>query len=54
MHSHIWLQVIVFCFGPIALHGLMDFLRTTAPLLAKIVYAYSHLYTVVYSYSTLY
>ena len=37
-HSHIWLHVIVF-WGPVALHGLVHFLNTTAPLLANIVYA---------------
>ena len=36
----IWLQVIAFCGGPIALHGLVHFLNTIGPSLTKVVYAY--------------
>ena len=34
-----WLQVIAFGGGPIALHGLVHFLNTTGPSLTKVVYA---------------
>ena len=38
--DHIWLQILILG-RPIALHDLVHFLSTTAPLLTKVVYAYS-------------
>ena len=47
-----WLQVIAFWGGPIALHGLVHFLNTTGHSLTKVVYAYfdriSYFHTYIY------